>query len=184
MSPSDGVPTFAHATPAMLPVSRRMGPVGLGGSLPASMAPEMVDYWKDRLSWGSLVYVVRVAGESAVKIGVAVDVPARIATLQTGNPRKLELLHVFPNTARLELALHSSLADERLIGEWFDGSRTERFVSDVAPLLTAWFVEGFERTGRVIHFHDFKGWDWVRPPAQSASERRRQRQAAALPPRT
>lgn len=55
-----------------------------------------------------------------VKIGVADDVDARIAQLQTGNPHTLELLAVMENVPRrLERRVHDALRKSRVAGEWF-----------------------------------------------------------------
>lgn len=75
------------------------------------------------------IYVLRGRPKSAVKIGIARDVEARIATLQTGNPDELHLLASFPGSQAHETALHRYLQAERIRGEWFEGELTEQVVA-------------------------------------------------------
>lgn len=61
------------------------------------------------------------------KIGISNNVVGRIASIQTGNPRKLSLVAAISIADRtiiktLESALHEHYADRRLEGEWFDTS--------------------------------------------------------------
>jgi hypothetical protein len=60
----------------------------------------------------------------AVKVGISADPQKRLATLQIGNPAKLELLDAFGPFPRiplweLEQQLHAQMQDARLMGEWF-----------------------------------------------------------------
>ena len=59
-------------------------------------------------------------GSGVVKIGKSGDVKVRLASLQTGYPRKLQALHVEPESGHLEDWLHDRFAAFRLHGEWFD----------------------------------------------------------------
>jgi hypothetical protein len=65
------------------------------------------------------VYVIK-DGEF-YKIGIAVDPKARITLLQTGNPRKLTLLHYWQsdNPRKEEAKIHKRLRRFRVSGEWF-----------------------------------------------------------------
>lgn len=67
------------------------------------------------------VYVIGHPGEP-VKIGIAADVAARLAGVQTGYPRKLTVFfHVAADdAAKVESACHRALAEHRTHGEWFD----------------------------------------------------------------
>lgn len=67
----------------------------------------------------TFVYFIR-CGEF-VKIGYAADVAARLATLQTGTPHELEIMHVTPGGVAEEGRLHALFAEERVRpgGEWF-----------------------------------------------------------------
>jgi hypothetical protein len=77
----------------------------------------------------SYVYVIQAEGDSPIKVGWAVDVPKRIAELQTGNPRRLRLIHLLVGERRLEHNLHRRIGrPSRLMGEWFDGE-------EVAPVM-------------------------------------------------
>lgn len=68
------------------------------------------------------VYLLR-AG-NAVKIGIAVNIGARLAALQSGNPLPIEIVgrRRFPNTLaalEAERSLHKRFCDQRAQGEWF-----------------------------------------------------------------
>lgn len=66
------------------------------------------------------VYFVQAGdGHGAIKIGFASNVPARIATLQTGCPLDLRLLAAIPGTYQTEREIQTHFADVRLRGEWF-----------------------------------------------------------------
>lgn len=60
-------------------------------------------------------YILR----DAVKIGWSESPDARIATLQTGNPRKLILLGTKPGTVDDEKALHAKYIGQNVLQEWF-----------------------------------------------------------------
>jgi hypothetical protein len=67
-------------------------------------------------------YLYLIKCKEAYKIGVATDVRSRIASLQTGNPYKLELADCFQftNAEFVERALHQKYNDLRMLGEWFE----------------------------------------------------------------
>lgn len=113
-----------------------------------------------------LVYVVQAVDDAPIKIGVASDVEKRLASLQTGNPRALQLLHVLPGDGALEWSLHKSLAADRLVGEWFDGERTREFLL-VAPDLAEWAKHEFERTQALPDYRRFHAWPWIEPASTS-----------------
>lgn len=56
---------------------------------------------------------------SRVKIGVAYNVPHRLADLQCGNADELTLLGTLPGGYAVEHALHARHADAHIRGEWF-----------------------------------------------------------------
>jgi hypothetical protein len=85
----------------------------------------------------SSVYVIRAAGTTAFKIGLATDPLRRLNTLQTASPALLELVLSFPGDRRTEAELHQRFAAERLRGEWFAES----------PRLLAW-IERQRGAGR------------------------------------
>lgn len=59
-------------------------------------------------------------GQIGVKIGYSVDPRARVAELQTGNPRKLRLLGFIKGTIEDEARLHQRFIKDNVnVGEWF-----------------------------------------------------------------
>jgi excisionase family DNA binding protein len=70
----------------------------------------------------SFIYVLRAAGTSAHKIGVATDPAKRVRDMQTGCPTLLEIVLVFRGNRTTESAIHQHFAAEWLRGEWFTGS--------------------------------------------------------------
>jgi hypothetical protein len=66
-------------------------------------------------------YLISVDDSQTVKIGIAKDPKARMATLQTGHPMKLSLLWTFDGDYEREL--HEAFARLRVRGEWFDLGR-------------------------------------------------------------
>lgn len=70
----------------------------------------------------SLYFIRATTGE--IKIGVAYDPRARLATLQCGNPRPLTLTLAveLADAPRVERELHALLHEYRLTGEWFEPS--------------------------------------------------------------
>ena len=62
-----------------------------------------------------------------VKIGKSDSPQARLKTLQTGNPNKLEIHGVVPcdNAFGLETTLHNKYNSRRLNGEWFTMNKDE-----------------------------------------------------------
>lgn len=106
---------------------------------PDPLATELLAYWtrKLRLEDRELVYVLGEPEGSAIKIGVARDVRARIATLQIGNPHRLRLRYVLPGGRPLERALHRFLGDAHLHGEWFDSALAPRHMDLIHELALA-----------------------------------------------
>jgi len=66
------------------------------------------------------VYLVGSLQARPVKIGVARDVDARVAELQTGSPVPLHLIWKTRGGGVLERDLHARFAPYRIHGEWFD----------------------------------------------------------------
>jgi hypothetical protein len=53
------------------------------------------------------------------KVGFSTNPQARVAELQTGNPRKLRLAYSKPGTEADEAALHAKYAHKNVLQEWF-----------------------------------------------------------------
>lgn len=72
------------------------------------------------------VYIIVADGaNSPVKIGIAENPKKRLRQLQTGNPQRLRLAHVFEAESRevavaWEMFSHKLFGNDRLAGEWFD----------------------------------------------------------------
>lgn len=70
------------------------------------------------------VYVIAEKGSAVCKIGVAREPMYRLAAMQTGNCRPLDLAYQFwirgrKTAYRLERRVHQSLEIHHLMGEWF-----------------------------------------------------------------
>jgi len=67
------------------------------------------------------LYVIGEGGGCGiVKIGRSVSPATRLGGVQTGNPRKVQLLLVVPEAGQHEDAVHRKFSSHRLGGEWFD----------------------------------------------------------------
>lgn len=96
---------------------------------------EHLEIWRWKIAEPTtFVYVIRPAHDTAIKVGLARDVLARMAELQTGNPRRLNLMYVLPGDRHLEKGLHRCLKGSRRLGEWFDGPEIDPFLESVAQL--------------------------------------------------
>lgn len=65
------------------------------------------------------LYMIQMGDDGPVKIGVAGDIPSRLAALQTSNPYPLRVIASFAGLGLLERRLHKTFASARLAGEWF-----------------------------------------------------------------
>lgn len=79
------------------------------------------------------VYFIQCNGDKGpIKIGIARDVPSRLAHLRIANPYPLVVLATRPGTAKDEHALHRRFQKLRIQGEWFrPGPALVQFVSDL-----------------------------------------------------
>ena len=67
------------------------------------------------------VYVLRMSGTNYFKIGyTGTRVTDRVAQIQTGNPRKLEIVTSWEADYSVEQHIHELLSDFQTCGEWFD----------------------------------------------------------------
>ena len=65
------------------------------------------------------LYIIQSDLEGKIKIGRSIHPYKRLKQLQTGNPNKLRIIHVFKNMGYLESSLHEQLSEFQLCGEWF-----------------------------------------------------------------
>jgi hypothetical protein len=68
------------------------------------------------------LYAIRETGKDGfIKIGISDQPLERLRGVQTGNPRKLELIGVCPvlDAGKVESSAHETLQDYRQEGEWF-----------------------------------------------------------------
>jgi hypothetical protein len=66
------------------------------------------------------VYFIGEENGGPVKVGfTSAPVEMRLCELQTGNPRRLEVISSFEGNAWDENAVHVALAGDRMCGEWF-----------------------------------------------------------------
>lgn len=79
------------------------------------------------------VYFLREEESGPIKIGMAVDVEARISQLQGGNHRKLTLVGLIMNaTPDAERRIHKSFKHHRIRGEWFHpGEDLLQFINEL-----------------------------------------------------
>jgi len=75
------------------------------------------------------VYFIRAGETGPVKIGVAVNVSIRLASLQTANHEELFLLRSLSGTQQTEQWLHNHYANIRIRGEWFSYCDTMRTIA-------------------------------------------------------
>lgn len=67
-----------------------------------------------------MIYFVQEDPDGPIKIGCSTDPSRRLNTLQTGQPRSLELLAVLPGDRELEKQIHERCARFCIRGEWFE----------------------------------------------------------------
>ena len=69
------------------------------------------------------VYLVGIPEDNLYKIGwTKGEIDKRIAPLQTGNPKKIEVIHLFESDhhVKLESWVHRQYMGKRMEGEWFE----------------------------------------------------------------
>lgn len=66
-----------------------------------------------------LVYFIRAGDEGPIKIGIARDPAARLATLQTGHHETLVIVAIAAGGAAQEASYHALFSAHRVRGEWF-----------------------------------------------------------------
>lgn len=78
-----------------------------------------LDFARHHVEDGQFVYVVKPDYGDVVKIGVAADVPQRLAALQVSHPERLVIVRVLRGGVAHERALHDLFKEYRRLGEWF-----------------------------------------------------------------
>lgn len=69
------------------------------------------------------VYIVGIPDERRYKIGwTKGTIDKRVAPLQTGNPKKIEVINLFETEfhVRVETWMHNKHSSKRMEGEWFN----------------------------------------------------------------
>ena len=95
-----------------------------------------------------MIYAIQGAPGTPVKIGYSMNemtLRRRIKTLQSGYPYPLRVLFEIDGPLELEQRIHKALADQRLLGEWFEGTpKVEDFVKRVRQSGIEWTLGAFE----------------------------------------
>lgn len=129
-----------------LSLRRRLQELHPGSKAYDTNAPEQLDFWRTRLAAPSFVYFIQDGRDGPVKIGYSSDPERRLAQLQTGNPRALELRHVIPGDRVLESDFHRRFEPARIRNEWFG--------HEYLPVILA-FAGGL--ADRAMHAYDGSG---------------------------
>ncbi|QYB17439.1 hypothetical protein PV-S19_0075 [Pacmanvirus S19] len=76
---------------------------------------------------GYIYFITEMPFNMRVKIGMSKNPIKRLKTLQTGNPNKLFIYHLFESNDYkvLERSMHDICKDLKLLGEWFEISELE-----------------------------------------------------------
>ena len=107
------------------------------------------------------VYFVRAGNKGAIKIGVAANIERRMATMQTGNAFKLNLMARIPCDNRLqaqelEKRIHSFFKRQRIRGEWFQGNIDFRKLNEQVVDLDETASALNRETGSYVHVKNAK----------------------------
>lgn len=98
----------------------KMSPASCSSAIKTLMKIGLVDPYPGFTTKPGFVYLIT-DGTAHYKIGVATDVPKRLAELQTGNPRPLTIIATIQTAdpIALETELHAKFADCHVLLEWF-----------------------------------------------------------------
>ena len=85
------------------------------------------------------LYFIRAGNRGAIKIGIANNIERRVATLQTGNPFKLNVIALIPcdsrqHAAELEKQIHRFFVKQNIRGEWFQGNIDFRKIHQITDV--------------------------------------------------
>lgn len=78
------------------------------------------------MTTSGFVYFIGAPDGEAIKIGFSIKPENRIRQVQSGNPARLEVLHLFPARKSVERQLHTLFRPSRLTGEWFTNAAAIR----------------------------------------------------------
>lgn len=128
------------------------------GQRKATLGEQHLKYWQRWEYKGYFVYVLEAPPLTPVKIGFTNNVPARLASLQTGCPYPLRVRYVIPGNQTLETWLHRYMRSERLCGEWFDGPGVELCLKRIAETAQAIVDAHNPEKPAPPDFADFVSW--------------------------
>ncbi|SIP85898.1 Bacteriophage T5 orf 172 domain-containing with Zinc finger domain [Pacmanvirus A23] len=76
---------------------------------------------------GYIYFIIEIPFANRVKLGISNNPAKRLKQLQTGNPNRLVIYHMFESTdyKLLERTLHNICADKKIINEWFEMDESE-----------------------------------------------------------
>lgn len=87
-----------------------------------------------------MIYFIKQIEDSIVKIGFTNNIKHRLATIQTNNPRKLEIILLLDGDHEYELFLHNKFAEDRSHNEWFFMSdNIKKFINEKKELDLRYF---------------------------------------------
>ena len=66
-----------------------------------------------------IIYFIEAVGTGLIKIGKTKNVAARLRSLQTSNPHRLQVIKTISSDTLSEQELHRLFANQRMRGEWF-----------------------------------------------------------------
>ncbi|MCA9932967.1 MAG: GIY-YIG nuclease family protein [Anaerolineales bacterium] len=109
---------FIHISGSFVPARKKKPLKGPRKTYLASQPSDNTDY----------VYIIQMGRKNIFKIGKSNDPNSRLASLQTANPYKLKFLNIFSadNASAAEETLHTALYENKLEGEWFRLTNTEK----------------------------------------------------------
>lgn len=92
-----------------------------------------------------MIYFIYDSSNNAVKIGVTKNLKVRLSMLQTGNPTKLEVVHVLENGSFEEEAiLQSHYKQYNILNEWF--RYVDEIKNDIADSNLEYIISCYEAT--------------------------------------
>jgi len=97
-----------------------------------------------------MIYVLEEGINGPIKIGTSTNPPKRMKSLQSGNPKKLNIIMLFEGGRSLENKIHKDLSNDRnrnrKDGEWFERNDVVfKYLNELSPVQpkTEW-LNGYE----------------------------------------